>query len=69
MCSERRVEEEDQYGRTARRENWEEWEVRMTGWDGGVEMGGGDGSEMGSVMQEGKIDDLYRCNPHAGLEG
>ena len=31
----------------------------------GVETGGGDSSETGSVMEEDKqIDDWYRCQPH-----
>ena len=32
-----------------RREIWWEWRLRMK--DGGVETGGGDSSEMGSVMK------------------
>ena len=30
----------------------------------------GDGRETGSVTKNGKkIDDLYRCQPHPGLQG
>ena len=40
-----------------------EWRTRAR--DGGVEMGGGDSYEMGSVMEmEKKIEDQYRCQPH-----
>ena len=38
----------------------------------GVETGGGDGSEMESLMEverKLKIDDRYRCQPHPGLRG
>ena len=36
-----------------------------------MESGGGDGSETGSVTEEKikKIEDQYRCQPHAGLQG
>ena len=37
--------------------------------DGGVETGGGDGSETGTVMEEKKINDRYRCQPPPGLQG
>ena len=38
--------------------------------DGGIEMGVGDGIEMGSVMKKKKIDNWYQCQPHpAGLQG
>ena len=33
-----------------------------------METGGGDGSEMGSVMEEKKINDQYRCQPHPNYE-
>ena len=44
---------------------------RMRGMNGGVESGGGDGSQTGSVTEEeeGKINDRYRCQPHTGLQG
>ena len=44
-----------------------EWERGM----GGMERGGGDGNQMGSLMEERrkqKIDDQYRCQPRPGLQ-
>ena len=32
-------------------------------------MGGGNGSETESVMEEEKIEDQYQCQPHPGLQG
>ena len=47
----------------------EERERGMGEWRRAVEKGDGEGSETGSVTEEGgeKIDDRYRCQPHPGL--
>ena len=42
---------------------------RRGGENGGVVMGGGDGSETGSVMKKGGIDGRYRCQPQPVAQG
>ena len=47
---------------------WRDWEESGEREQG---MGSGDGSETGSVAEEGKqaIKDQYQCQPHPGLQG
>ena len=45
----------------------EAWRMRVR--DGGVETGGGDGSETGSKTKGKQIEERHRCQPHPRLQG